>query len=285
MESRTWKDRLKPIARWVVNSRLYGYWSDSQGDWRYLYMPFTWWLAKVLVPRRTVKIGSSRLNLPCDNSITHFRWYLYNKKEQEVSKYIDKYVKEGDTLFDIGANIGVFTLYTAISKNNVNIYSFEPEYSNLHYLKENIIANKLTEKVNLFSVAVSDKDQLSSLHIQDVTPGAAVHTESVNDISTTDEGYKVVWKEGIATSTVDSLSKHIGVVPNCMKIDTDGNEPKILRGAKKTLTDPQLRSIVIEMPMDETANQVCIDLLTDAGMKVVWSAEYTRNQVWEKYTV
>ena len=61
-----------------------------------------------------------------------------DQKEKEVRIFIDKYLEKDQIFFDIGANIGVFSLYAAIKKN-AKVYAFEPEYSNLSLLKENIL--------------------------------------------------------------------------------------------------------------------------------------------------
>ncbi len=276
------KNLLRPAARWFFKTPVYRAYEHAYGDWRYLYLPLVWKLARIMVPRRSVRVGNVSFTLPCDNWITHFRWYLFRTKEVEVREFIDQHLKDGDVFFDIGANIGVFTLYALKRHPGVTAYCFEPEYSNLHYLKENVVANGLMDRANIFAMAVSDIDAISTLHIQDTTPGAAVHTESKSDIDTTDEGYAVVWREGVAAVTLDNVVNQLGVTPNAIKIDTDGNEGKILSGASKTLADAQLRSIAIELPPDEKVAQQCVDTLESAGFNLVWSRDDTRNQVWSR---
>jgi FkbM family methyltransferase len=271
---------LRPIAIWAMSTRPYLAISHSQGDWRYLYLSFAWWFTQILVPRRRVRVGDVSFTLQCDNWITHFRWYLFRTKEVEVRHYIDTHLKEGDVFFDIGANIGVFSLYASKRHKNLQTFCFEPEYSNLHYLKENILKNGLMDQANIYSIAVSDTDGLSALHVQDVTPGAAVHTESKTDINMTDEGYAVVWREGVAIRTLDSLCRDLKTIPNAIKIDTDGNELKILTGATETLKAGLLRSIVLEMPPTEQGATQCAEILSLAGFKLDWSRDDTRNEVW-----
>lgn len=276
--------RLRSQA-WVKNlgkTALGRFYIASQGDWRYPFISLGWTLARWFVPRRSVYINGIYLTLPCVNWITHFRWFLYAKKETEVRQYIDENVREGDVFFDIGGNIGVFTLYCGKRFDKVHIFTFEPEYSNLNLLKDNVILNGLKSKVRIISAAVSDFVGLSSLHVQDLAPGAAVHTESRNPLVMTDEGYAVVWEEGIFCVTVDYICEQMGVIPNAMKIDTDGNEDKILRGATKTLARQELRSLVLEMPQDQVKVAYCEQCLDQAGFKLTWSAEHTRNQVWSR---
>lgn len=255
----------------------------SQGDWRYPFLCLRWWLAKRLVPRRKVKMGDVSLNLSCENWITHFRWFLFKTKEKEVYNFIDNYLKNGDVFFDIGANVGIFSLYAA-KKNKANkVFSFEPEYSNLSILKENIIHNGLMNQIKPNSVAISDFSGLTNLHIQDVTPGAAVHTESKENIDTTEEGYNVVWKEGIVSMSLEDICSQLKIIPNVIKIDTDGHEDKVLKGAEKILADDRLHSIVIEMPLEEDKMNICKDILLKNGFKSMWEDyKNTRNEIWSK---
>lgn len=255
---------------------------DSQGDWRYPWITLNWVIAGWLVPRRRVCCDGVKFTLSCTNPITHFRWYLFARKEEEIRKYINEHVRNGDVFFDVGANVGVFTVFAACRNPGARVYSFEPEHSNLALLKENILANGLMNRVKITSVAVSDRQSLSFLNIQDTMPGAAAHTEHTKALSITDEGYRVVWQEGIATATLDALAEHWGVYPNALKIDTDGNEDKVLRGAHRVLSHPALRSLTLEMPLENSKVSACQEVLSETGFSLVWSQPYTRNQIWAK---
>ena len=85
---------------------------------------------------RKVSVDGIALTIPCENWITHFRWYYFKIKEVEVRNYIKDIMSDKDIFFDIGANIGVFSVYAAKIHPNAEIYSFEPEYSNLNLLKK-----------------------------------------------------------------------------------------------------------------------------------------------------
>ncbi|MCR4322393.1 MAG: FkbM family methyltransferase [Candidatus Brocadiaceae bacterium] len=270
------------VAQRMKNTRAASLVMQSVGDWRYPFMLGSWWLSSVLVPRRKISVGDVSFTLSCTNWITHFRWYLFKRKEPEVRYYIDKYVKDGDIFFDIGANVGVFSIYTAIRYPNISIYCFEPEYSNLNALKENIVCNKMMHKANIYSVAISNFIGFSKLHLQDITTGSACHTESRKPINLTHEGYPVVWTEGIVSVTLDYLCEQLGVIPNAIKIDTDGNEDKVLEGAVKTLSNSNLRSLVIEMPHENKGkSDLCYEILKSAGLYLAWSnREKTRNEIW-----
>jgi len=270
------------LGKFLKRSTFCNFVRQSHGDWRYPFIAFGWGFAKMVVPRRKVSVDGVNFNLSCTNWITHFRWYLFEKKDTEVRRYINDYVRDGDVFFDIGANVGVFSIYCAKRFKNAAIYSFEPEYSNLYLLKENVIYNALQSQVNIYSVAISDFVGMSRLNLQDVTPGSAVHTESKDSIALTDDGYPVIWAEGVTCVTVDYLCEQLDVFPNVIKIDTDGNEDKILKGAKKTLANKDLRSLIIEMPYyDRQKYDCCVEILKSSGLSLDWSdRDKTRNEVW-----
>ena len=219
-----------------------------------------------MAPRRTVESRGLRFTLRCENWITQYRWQTYNEKEPETLDWIDQRLGEGDVLFDIGANIGVYTLYAALRHPGVRVVAFEPEYSNLHLLRDNLVANGLQDRVEVYALALSDRTGVSQLHLQDLAPGSALHTESRDRLDRTFAGRAVVWREGIAVMTLDAFCDETGLSPQALKIDVDGSEPGVLAGARRTLASTALRSVILEMPDDASTRAACEQQLTTAGL-------------------
>lgn len=248
----------------VRNSWVYGVYYRSVGNPLYPFYALTWAVVKLFTIRKKVRINGIELILPVKNWITHFRWYLIDKKEVEVRDWVDSEVVSDGTLFDIGGNMALISMYAAKRHPDLEVYCFEPEYSNLALIKENLKFNKLMSRINVCALAFSNINGFSYLHIQDEEEGAAAHTESQSDIEKTDEGYDVVWKEGIAAYTLDHFCESNDIYPSSIKIDTDGNELKILQGAQKVLQNQKLKSIILEVPLEETEeSKKCQDILID----------------------
>ena len=79
-------------------------------------------------------------------------------KEPETLAWIDNF--EGDnkiTFWDIGANIGIYSIYAALSHKNIQIISFEPSTSNLRVLSQNISKNNLSQKINICQFALTNQ--------------------------------------------------------------------------------------------------------------------------------
>ena len=105
-----------------------------------------------------------------DNWVTKFRARTFNEKEPEMLDWLDEKLHDRDVFFDVGANVGIYSIYAAMRNRNSQIFAFEPEYSNLHQLKQNILNNQLANKIEIYSIAFSDKSGISYLHLQDETP-------------------------------------------------------------------------------------------------------------------
>ena len=252
-------------------------------DWRGYLLKLRWQAARALAPRKRVLSRGLKFTLQCDNWKTHYRWNTFNTKEAETLDWIDRWMKPADTLFDVGANIGIYSLYAALRQPWGRIIAFEPEYSNLHLLKENVILNGLKEQVEVYALALSDRWGVSHLYVQDLTPGSALHTQSSKPLSTTLSGYPVVWKEGIATTTLDAFCQETGIWPTLVKIDVDGSELGVLEGGKNAIGKQLVRSILIESD-DPKTRQACGLWLEEAGFKSIWSDPQGRsgNVLWAR---
>ena len=223
----------------------------------------------------TIHSRGLSFKLISDNWITKYRARSFNDKEPEILDWVDKNLRDGDVFFDVGANVGIYSIYAALRNEKATVYAFEPEYSNLHQLKQNILENNLINKVCCYALALDDNSGISYLHIQDITPGAALATISNEDLEQTATGHSVVWKEGVATMTIDTFCNTTGIKPTMVKIDVDGNETAILMGGQQTFRIPELRTIYIEVDEKQTK---CEGILSNFGFVQV--DKHDENQIW-----
>ncbi|PIQ84441.1 MAG: hypothetical protein COV75_02180 [Candidatus Omnitrophica bacterium CG11_big_fil_rev_8_21_14_0_20_63_9] len=238
-------------------------------------------LATVL-PRRTVSSRGLRFTLQYDNWITQRRWQYCNIKEPETLDWIDRSLRSGEVLFDVGANIGIFAIYAALRHPGARVVAFEPEYANLHLLRDNVVYNHLHDQIDIYSIALGNRTGVSRLHLQDFTPGAALHTESPQVLELTRTNKPVIGWEGICTVTLDGFCEETGMTPNCLKLDVDGTEPEILEGASRTLRSPALRSIIVEMGDDQHIRAACTRLLEAAGLHRIPVPSRFGNEIWAR---
>lgn len=239
-------------------------------------------VAAKLLPRGTAHVRGLSFTLQLDNWIAYYRFESYAEKEPDTLDWLDTRLADGDVFFDVGSNIGLYTLYAAKRHPLLRTFAFEPEYSNLHLLRDNIILNGVEARIETYSVALGDRTGLSYLHIQDLTPGAALHTESSKPRSTTEAGRSVVWSEGVWVMTLDDFCQARGVWPNAIKIDVDGGESRVLAGATRTLSEPGMRTVLIEKSERGPDQEATHRLLMQAGLRQVNTgvARETVNEVW-----
>ena len=89
------------------------------------------------------------------NELNHFRVTTFATKEPETLEWIDQ-LPEGCVLWDIGANVGLYTVYAAL-RRNCHVVAFEPSVFNLELLTRNLHLNGLHQQVTLLPLALSDK--------------------------------------------------------------------------------------------------------------------------------
>ena len=248
-------------------------------------IPISNFLTNFFALKKKIKIidyngKEKNISFKADNLTTHFRSHLFYFKEEEVQIFLEKNLEINDIFFDVGANIGVFSIFAAVKKN-AKVFAFEPEYSNLNLLKENIINNNLMNNINPYSIAIGDECRITQLHIADFTPGSAVSSISKDQLKKTNEGYDVVWKEGVIELTLDKIVKDLNIKPKILKIDTDGNEKNVLLGSKDLIKNNELRFIIIEKTKKEDDFLFCCNFLKESGYREIEKSG-KRNLFWEK---
>jgi FkbM family methyltransferase len=234
--------------------------------------------------------GTARFYLYTPNQICNFRHSTFSTKEPEMLEWIEEY---GDgVFFDIGANIGIYSLFYAQTKQG-SVYSFEPSVFNLRQLAKNISINKLSERITIISNPLTDSTGIASFINGSADEGGALSAFGVEygqngKPINSDINYSVV-----GFSLDDLFETNILIeTPSLIKIDVDGIEHLILKGAPKTLNSKTLKSLFIEVNDDfkEQAYQVKT-ILESAGFtlkekrhseKVDRSTHLgqTYNQIW-----
>lgn len=179
------------------------------------------------------------------SALTLWRVQSIRQKEPWTLEWIAQFGAE-DVLLDCGANVGMYTIWAAATRG-VRVYAFEPEAQNYALLNRNIMANRLDGRVHAFCMALSDVAGLSTLHIADMRIGGSCHSlgEAVDH---NHEPLEIVFRQSCIAGTIDELVASGQIpVPNHIKIDVDGFEPKVIAGAAKTLARSEVRSLLVEI--------------------------------------
>ncbi|WP_434637963.1 FkbM family methyltransferase [Sulfurimonas sp. NW7] len=221
----------------------------------------------VVVDEVTTKYG--KLKYYCMGWIPLWRSQTLFIKEPEMIEWIDK-MDKNETLWDIGANVGLYSVYAGLK--GMQVFAFEPSALNTFLISKNIEINNLKDNVFLFPVAVSDKNEFGYLNMTSTDLGGALNEFNETDIQTVGEGsYKaeVVFKQGMFAYSTDELIEKYGFeVPDYIKIDVDSIEDRIVYGANKTLSNKKLKGVFLELDETEERTQKLIDFLSDRGLKL-----------------
>lgn len=200
------------------------------------------------------------------DSLTEFETRLHScAKEPDTVEWIETFMKPGDTFYDIGANVGAYSLIAAKAFNGrVNVFAFEPAFLNFTQLCRNIVLNQCHNSITPLSIALSDKTSLDSFNYHDLTPGGSLHTLG-EAIDHKGDRFEPVLKQPMISFKTDDLIRQFNLPrPTHIKIDVDGIEFSVLKGAEQTLLEGTLRSVVVEVEGGEREQEIC-DYLSQKG--------------------
>ena len=147
---------------------------------------------------------------------------------------VQNFANSDKNIIDIGAHIGMYTC--AFGKKVKHIYSFECSPKSYNFLCANLLLHDLSYNVTKFNCALSDKEGITKYYIRDPKDGGG------NGISgfSKDEGVPTI---DVPTKTLDSFGL---TNVNFIKIDVEGHEEFVLRGAVKTLEANNYPKILFE---------------------------------------
>ncbi len=156
-------------------------------------------------------------------------------KEPWTYAWIQNVLRAGDVFYDVGANVGSYSLL-ALSRG-LEVIAFEPHYENFRELCRNVDLNKLCARAALVPLALSD--QIGATRNPILAPSAG----ETMSLGAGERGSVV-----ILTSTLDDARRNLQLPdPNHIKIDVDGWEVRVLEGASETFAMEQLRTCLIEI--------------------------------------
>jgi FkbM family methyltransferase len=202
-------------------------------------------------------------------------------KEPETVEWLLSHAATAFVLYDIGANVGVYSLIAATLGPEVRIIAFEPAHTTFPRLVDNIRANGVGDRVTALQVALGERTDILSFGYARLDPGAADHP----GISEVPGG--TVARHSVLCYRLDDLVSHFGLPqPTLLKLDVDGAELSVLLGAAETLRNAELRSVLVELREADERSLAVERLLAAAGFNEVASRVHAggevRNAIWSR---
>jgi FkbM family methyltransferase len=163
--------------------------------------------------------------------------------EPDVSKILKKRLKEGMTVLDIGGNVGLISRICAkqVGKSG-HVWVFEPDPITRSFLDYNV---KKCANVCVSPIAISDENATANLNIH---PGSG----TANSLVAFEAASHAIEVECMTLDTF--LDQHPQISPDCIKIDVEGAELKVLAGMKETIKRFPSLFIIIEFCPQNLAN-------------------------------
>jgi FkbM family methyltransferase len=196
-------------------------------------------LYRRLRPFEEITIGDSKVKLFIPDRTCVYWAKNGPDSEPTTSAWIKSFASE-DTFVDIGANIGLYSLMAA-AQGVSKVYAFEPNPFSFSVLVHNIVTNGFGSRIVPFCLAMNEKSSIVTFKLNGTQAGSVgneIAVESVHPESTSIETVSFSIDELFHTQGISGV--------NHLKIDVDGMEMEILRGATGLLSDNSLKSVLVE---------------------------------------
>ena len=215
------------------------------------------------------------------NELTKYRDTTFSTKEPETLRWIDEFGGKG-VFYDIGANIGIYSLYHAVRFPNI-VYAFEPSIFNLKLLAKNINLNKMTDRIVIISNPIADDSAISDFNLSSIAEGSA-HSTFKETWNQKGEKLEVNFRYKTLGFKLDDLIKNNYLpLPSIVKIDVDGIEHLILQGSRALLAAPNLISVLVEVHPEFTElSQSVSRIMSEFNFRHDSQRSSFENQVWIK---
>lgn len=241
-------------------------------------------LEKIWNLKYEYKLDSKSLFFHTPNWLSEYRARTLISKEPETILWINTF-PPNSVLYDVGANVGIYSIYAASIKE-ARVISIEPSFLNLELLFRNIQANNLQNKVTIVPLSLSLNNQVANFYMQsgDNIWGGS-HNTSGKGLAQDGNLMRDFLISSQVELSMDSLIEIFGLPnPEYLKLDVDGLESEILKGATKSLKT--VKSILVEVNQknNEQGKEIhkILEDMDFTQLESIGSVYLLENQIWVK---
>jgi len=165
------------------------------------------------------------------------------KKAKKRIKKISEFIKEKKinikTIYDLGANIGIYSIYYALNFKEANIYSFEPVESTYNILEKNINNFDLNQRIHIYNYGISINNKEEKLYLS-IPENRNSENIGLYSLKVKDE-----CKKDSILANFRPLNKFNIPTPDFIKIDVEGCEEEIIKNNLDIINQAKLLCIEI----------------------------------------
>ncbi len=198
---------------------------------------------------KSIKILDKKIKFFIPNQLLEWRVDTYFTKEPETLEWIDSFEEKEKLIFwDIGANIGLYSIYNSLKHPKSTTIAFEPSSSNLRILSRNISINNLEKNIKIIPTPLTNKKNIfQEMKERQFVEGSALHSFG-EKFNYEGKEFKPTMKYNLLGTTMNYfIENSILDIPDYIKIDVDGIEHLIIHGGDKFLNNEKVKSLSIEI--------------------------------------
>jgi FkbM family methyltransferase len=172
------------------------------------------------------------------------------RKEPWTVQWLEESVQPGDVVYDIGANVGVFSLLAAHRcAPSGKVIAFEPGYASFARLCDNIVLNRRDDLIVPVPLPLSSATGLSWFTYRTLDAGQSGHKFTRGSPESARPRGR--YTQPVLAVRLDELVNRFGLPsPTHVKLDVDGAELHVLEGAAGVLAVPTVRTLLAEIRHD-----------------------------------
>jgi FkbM family methyltransferase len=216
---------------------------------------------------RTATLQAGGYSMKCDlNLMLQRQFYFFGTYflERDNLACWSDFTSKANVIFDVGANLGIYSLTAAASGPAARIHAFEPTPDLSAHFKQTLHDNQI-KNVTVVQKAVA---RVSGMAVLNLWGDIAEGNEGMNFVTAQPRSADSI---PVATVSLDDYCAEAGIEQiDLLKIDIQGNEPEALRGASHLLSKGRIRCLFLELnwaanPGDPCSATDTIEILSQHG--------------------
>ncbi len=202
------------------------------------------------------------------------------KKEPLTISWIKQNLTSDGVLYDIGANTGAYSLIAStMVGDRGKVVSFEPVPSTFTELCQNIQLNHFEERITALNIALNETNIISEFGLNSFSGGVGMHM-GLSKEAILSNSNNTVFNYMIKTMTLDSVVNEFNLpLPTMIKIDVDGPEFQILKGASAVLKSKSLISLQVEIDQINQPVEEIVSYLGEHGLMLKEKHEHGNGEI------